>query len=317
VGFTEKSDIFHVFHPADHGDNAEQQDIHQIMLFAAVDPGVRYLSKFGSYVHYSPPPFPGRLFSLFLEGFYNAVALTCFAALLEVAYEIRNAAGWLVGSEGVIPSNGWDYTAVFTRFFQNPGLTADDFCQAAVTEFSTQYGGVSGATISQIKLSEVNALFTAFEAFAETLALNITTTAVRDTVLAPLLTTVEGYYFTSFPSDLYVDIFDFSQTMIAMRTTITSDPVQQNAISTGGTVLQTMLQNAVPNSWAKNGTTRKLGVHVIPLQAVAVPRASHEGEYIKGSMYLGKSAFVESSNHWVPNAVPQAGSFLDKLFYYY
>jgi hypothetical protein len=77
VSFTEEDDIFHIFHSADHGDNAEQQDIHQVMLFATVDPGVRNPGKFGSYVQYSPPPFPGRLFSPFLEGFYNAVALAC------------------------------------------------------------------------------------------------------------------------------------------------------------------------------------------------------------------------------------------------
>jgi hypothetical protein len=39
VSFTEKDDIFHAFHPADHGDNAEQQDIHEVMFFTAVYPG--------------------------------------------------------------------------------------------------------------------------------------------------------------------------------------------------------------------------------------------------------------------------------------
>jgi hypothetical protein len=75
VGFPEEDDVFHAFHAADHGDNAEQRYIHQIMLFAAVDPGVRDLGTFGSYVHYSPPFRPYRLFSFFLEGIYNAVAL--------------------------------------------------------------------------------------------------------------------------------------------------------------------------------------------------------------------------------------------------
>jgi hypothetical protein len=45
------------------------------MLFTAVDPGVRDQGKFGSYVHYSPPTLPCRLFFLLLEGVYNAVAL--------------------------------------------------------------------------------------------------------------------------------------------------------------------------------------------------------------------------------------------------
>jgi hypothetical protein len=63
MSFPEKDDVFHAFNAADRGDNAEEQYIHQRMLFATVDPGVRDQSKFGSYVHYSPPSRPYRLFS--------------------------------------------------------------------------------------------------------------------------------------------------------------------------------------------------------------------------------------------------------------
>jgi hypothetical protein len=59
MSFTEE-DL--AFHPADYGDNAEQQYIHQMMFFTAVDPGVRDQGKFGPYVHYSPPFRPYRLF---------------------------------------------------------------------------------------------------------------------------------------------------------------------------------------------------------------------------------------------------------------
>jgi hypothetical protein len=242
---------------------------------------------------------------------------TCFAALLEIAYQLRNDAEWLVGSEGVIPSNGWDYTSVFTSFLQNQNLSVNNFCNAAITQFGLQYGGVTGATISGIKLSEVNNLYNTFETFSETIALSITDTASRDNVLNDVLNTVESYYFTSFPSDLYIDIYDFSQRMVAIRNTITSDAGKRNDIYNAGNTLQNALQNAVPLSWAKNGTTRKLGVHVIPLLGASVPRATHEGEYIRGSMYPGKSAFVENSNHWAPNNIPNAGSFLDKLFYFF
>jgi hypothetical protein len=83
VGFTEKDDIFDAFHPADRGDNAEEQYIDQIMLFTAVDPGVRDMGEFGSYVHVSPPFRPYRLFSPFLEGVYNAVAPNSAAGAID------------------------------------------------------------------------------------------------------------------------------------------------------------------------------------------------------------------------------------------
>jgi hypothetical protein len=46
------------------------------MLFAPVYPGVRDPGEFGSYIHYSPPTLPCRLF-FSLEGLYNALALGC------------------------------------------------------------------------------------------------------------------------------------------------------------------------------------------------------------------------------------------------
>jgi hypothetical protein len=240
---------------------------------------------------------------------------TCFAALLEVAYQLRNDAQWLIGSEGVIPANGWDYTALFNSFFQSPILDAEAFCASVVQQFSTQYAGVSGAAISQIDLAEIDSLFTSFETFAETLAQNITTSTAQDDVRTTILTDVEGYHFTTFPSDLYIDIYDFSVALINIRSSLTSDTTRQAAIENTGRALQDALQRAVPLSWAKNGTTEKLGIHLIPIQSAGVPRTNHEGEYTQGSMNMGKSAFVEDSQHWVPHLIPQPDSFLDKLFY--
>lgn len=240
---------------------------------------------------------------------------TCFAALLEVAFQVRYDAKWLVGSEGVIPAGGWDYTALFTSFLQNSVHSADGFCASVIQQFSARYGGVNGAAISQINLAETDGLFTSFETFAGTLARNITDAAGQNAARNAVLTTVESHYFTSFPSDLYADIYDFSEKMIAIRTSVTADPAEQNAIESAGGDLRDALKRAIPRSWAKNGTNWKLGIHVIPLQGPGVPRAGHEGEYIQGSLNPGKSAFVEASRHWVPHAVPRPDSFLDKLFY--
>ncbi|MCL2880226.1 MAG: clostripain-related cysteine peptidase, partial [Treponema sp.] len=100
---------------------------------------------------------------------------TCYAALLEVAYQIRNDAGLLIGSEGAVMSTGWDYTALFTDFLGKPFRTAGDLGNSIQKQFSLQYATLGNATISQIQLSEVSALFTAFDNFAYTLANAITT----------------------------------------------------------------------------------------------------------------------------------------------
>jgi hypothetical protein len=247
----------------------------------------------------------------------NVIAFdTCFAALLEVAYQIRNDAELFVGSEGIIPSTGWDYTALFTDFLQQPVLSVAALGNSIQAQYSAQYGGLSNATISQIDLSEVENLFVKFNEFTGAVAESLVTVAAKNIVLDQILQNVESHYFTSFPSDLYIDIFDFSQKITSARTGITSDAIRQNNIAVAAAALETALTSAIPFAWAKNGTTKKIGIHVIPLQGVGVPDSAHELAYIKGSMAVGKSAFVEDSLHWVPNTTPANISFLDKLFYW-
>jgi len=241
---------------------------------------------------------------------------TCYAALLEVVYQIKNDAELFVGSVGAIPSTGWDYTTLFTDFLKKPNLSVDNLGDSIQNQFSMQYSGLDYATISQIKLSQVDNLFTSFNNFAGTVATAITTAGVRTIVLKKILDDVESYYFTTFPSDLFIDIYDFSNKIAAIRTSITTDPSWQNTILSTASTLDAALTSAVKSSWAKNGTTNKLGIYVIPLQNVGVPDSSHDLAYIRNSMHMDKSAFVNNSQNWVPNITPQSNSLLDKLFYW-
>jgi len=241
---------------------------------------------------------------------------TCFGALLEVAYQIRNSAELFVGSEGEIMSTGWDYSALFTGFLSKENLLISDLGDAIQNQFSKQYASVNKATISQIQLSRVNDLFLSFNNFSGVVAKAITTVPAKTVVLNQILNSVESYFFISFPSDMYIDIFDFTKKISAIKESITSNTDQQNAISDAAEKLEAALASAVPSSWARNGTTKKIGVHAFPLQGVAVPAARHESAYIRGSMTIDKSAFVEDSEHWVPNFNPKSDSLLDKLLYW-
>jgi hypothetical protein len=241
---------------------------------------------------------------------------TCFAAILEVAYQVRNDAVMFFGSQGAVLSSGWDYTALFSDFIRRPNLSIADLGNAIETQFREQYAVLNNATISQIQLSQLNNLFLKFDNFAGAVAEALTDEDGRNAVLNEILHSVESYFFTSFPSDLYIDISDFSKKIASISPAITSNTNRQNAILAAADELENALAAAVPSSWARNGTTKKMGVHVIPLQGIAVPSVIHELPYIKGSMSMTKSAFVEDSRHWVPNAVPQNDSLLDKLFYW-
>jgi len=241
---------------------------------------------------------------------------TCYGALLEVAYQIRNDAMLFVGSEGEILSTGWDYTALFTDFIHKQNLSVSNLGNAIQNQFSEHYASLNNATISQIQLPQINNLFSRFNDFSGVVAETIADEPAKNAVLNQILHNVESYFFTSFPSDMYIDVFDFTKKTAAIRELITSDEDQQMKILESANKLEEALSLAVPSSWAKNGTSKKIGVHVIPLQGIAVPAARHELAYIRGSMAIDKSAFVEDSQHWVPNAVPKNDSLLDKLFYW-
>ena len=241
---------------------------------------------------------------------------TCYGAVLEVAYQIRNSAQLFAGSQGAILSTGWNYTALFNDFIKKPNLSIADLGDSIQKQFIERYGGLSNATISQIQLSQVQNLFNKFNLFSGVVTDSITTQISRDIVLNQILDNVESYYFTSFPSDMYIDVLDFSKKVTAIRANITSDVSRQDAIFNAASELENALTLAIPSSWAQNGTAKKVGVHFIPLQGIKVPAASHEQAYIKNSMAIDKGAFVENAYNWVPNAVPQSNSFLDKLFYW-
>ncbi|MDR0475333.1 MAG: hypothetical protein LBH43_16885 [Treponema sp.] len=241
---------------------------------------------------------------------------TCYAAILEVVYEIRNCAKRFVGSEGAIMSTGWDYSSLFTDFLSKAGLSVNDLANSIQKQFSEQYSGLNNATISQVQLSQIDNLFAKFNDFACVLAESIDNEPAKNAVLNQLLHNVESYYFTSFPSDLYIDIFDFTKKIAAIRSMVTSSPERQDAIAKAAGDLENALSMAVPSSWAQNGSTKKLGLHVIPLQGIAVPAAMHELAYVKGSKAIEKSSFVNDSKHWAPNSIPQSDSLLDKLFYW-
>jgi hypothetical protein len=77
VSFTEKDDIFHAFNAADHGDNAEQQYIHQVMFFTALDPGSGIRASPLRISMFPLHPVPIGFFLFFLRGFIMRLPWPC------------------------------------------------------------------------------------------------------------------------------------------------------------------------------------------------------------------------------------------------
>ncbi|GHT57748.1 hypothetical protein FACS1894109_10580 [Spirochaetia bacterium] len=240
---------------------------------------------------------------------------TCFGALMEIAYQLKGSADWLVGSEGAIPAAGWDYGSLFTSFFGKATRTGDTFCDSAIEQFKNQYIGTNGVTISKMHLAStfVDPLFSKLEEFSKLVAEKITTPAIRDTVLDSILRDIEVYHFATYPSDMYMDLYSFAEKMAGIFP----------SLAASGNALKSSINQMVVKTWSKKSgepsgseARKNIGVYVIPLQAPASPYSSHDPAYINGTTGFGNSSFVEASQYWVPHSTPKSNSFLDKLFYW-
>jgi hypothetical protein len=224
---------------------------------------------------------------------------TDFGVTLESAYELRNSAGYLVGSPGTAadPQKGWDYQSLFGSFLSEPSKTAKAFSDCIVGQYKGQYGATNGAGISVVELSKMGALFSAFEGFSGGLAGALTSTAARDALYNKMINgTIQMYYDGSnFPADAYADIYSMS-------------------LQGDGAALQNALSAAV-SSWSSAfGAGRPLmGVFVNTLSSGAVFASGHNAGYRKNQ---GAILFVADSANYAPTGSSSGTSLLDKLFYY-
>ena len=96
----------------------------------------------------------------------------CLMGMVEVAYEVRDLANVMVGSEEVEPGDGWPYDTILSDLVNNPGWDAAQLAQSIVTRYGESYGSESMTTMSALNLSQVSDLATAVDNFAQTMDSN-------------------------------------------------------------------------------------------------------------------------------------------------
>lgn len=81
----------------------------------------------------------------------------CLMAMVELAYEMRDTAGVIVGSQQLEPGDGWPYNKVAGAIAANPVITPRDLAARIVREYVTSYTDDS-VTQSAVDTSAVSAL---------------------------------------------------------------------------------------------------------------------------------------------------------------
>ncbi|NJN86203.1 MAG: hypothetical protein HC881_07660 [Leptolyngbyaceae cyanobacterium SL_7_1] len=101
----------------------------------------------------------------------------CLMATTEFAYEIKDSATFLVGSQELEPGQGWNYTPVLSDLTSNPALSAVDLGSSILNHYGQYYQSVGfnglDETLSVINLASLRSdqpgnLATAVNGFAST-----------------------------------------------------------------------------------------------------------------------------------------------------
>lgn len=76
----------------------------------------------------------------------------CLMQTAEVAYELKDYAATIVGSEEVVPGDSYPYEAILAKLESNPGVSGEELGRIMVDAYGARYAG-SGATLSALRAS--------------------------------------------------------------------------------------------------------------------------------------------------------------------
>jgi hypothetical protein len=125
----------------------------------------------------------------------------CLMTMIEVAYQLRDHAEVLVGSEEVEPGPGWPHAAILGDLTKNPAMTAPELGAAIVHRYVESYRHADETvTQSAIDLGQLDDLVEAVDLLARRLLAGMKTAAVRAAVHGARRQTIQFF------DGLYVDL---------------------------------------------------------------------------------------------------------------
>ncbi len=80
----------------------------------------------------------------------------CLMSMVEVAYQLRANANYMVGSQEVEPLSGWPYRAILGNLTSDSGMTPETLAKLIVQEYGRYYEEDSRGSLPQITQSATN-----------------------------------------------------------------------------------------------------------------------------------------------------------------
>ncbi|HIH95928.1 MAG TPA: hypothetical protein HA348_00305 [Thermoplasmata archaeon] len=128
----------------------------------------------------------------------------CLMQMIEISWLARNYADFTVGSEELVPNEGWDYQ-VLNKLTENPDISPEEFSKEIVRAYGEYYGKGGSSTQSAIDSKKLEPLVSAIDSLANILIKNIERFS-EDIESARSLT-------HCYDNPYYIDLYDFAKNL--------------------------------------------------------------------------------------------------------
>jgi hypothetical protein len=131
----------------------------------------------------------------------------CDMNMVEIGYEIRDYAKYLVAAEGAIPDASWPYDSILRQLVDNPKVLPRDLACTTATTYVLNYRDYvdQPVSLSVLDLQECGEVRRLFQEFTAAMEKSLTDASMRQAILSARRKA------RSFGGNQFVDVVDFCQ----------------------------------------------------------------------------------------------------------
>jgi hypothetical protein len=172
----------------------------------------------------------------------------CLMGMIEVAYQLRDLCGVMIGSEDTEPGAGWPYNTILTQLASAPLMQPADLAGMIVEKYYSSYGASDAITQAALDMSKLNALVSAVDAFT------VKATTEWDKLRDARTAAKQYHPYAGYNAFWGMDIKDFF--------TRTSNLVVSTEIKNACSAVNTALDQAVINEMHGTGDANSNGLAI-------------------------------------------------------
>ncbi len=235
------------------------------------------------------------------ENTLDVIALDAsFGSTIELLWEVKDSATWFVGTPKSMNFIGWNYKDIFSHFLNTT---------FSINEFLFSFGLQNESVV--VDLQKMQEVKDSFDSFSSLVAQYVDSREKQSNIFELLLYEVTSYRASTYPTDVFLDIFDYAEGISKNASLLSSDSLIQKKIMDSSAVLQQAVINALPFG---DANTTSLSVFFISFLKESVPDSMYPQSYIQNNITENKIQFVNESSGWVPTT-NESATLLNKLFF--